>query len=467
MIDHGTRTAILKLNEKGLSVRKIAKALKTSRDTVRKVIRSGEPKVPPLDRAEKAEPYQDRIIELYAICKGNMMRVHEEIVKEGCEISYQGLTAFCRRHEIGRHSKPPAGRYHFPLGKEMQHDTSPHRLKFGKTPRSVQVASLVFCYSRMMYFQYYPTFNRFDCKVFLTDALRYMGGSCKECMIDNTHVVVLKGTGADMIPVPEMKAFGEQFSFEFTAHEAGDANRSGRVERPFHYIENNFEAGRTGEDWQDWNQQARIWCDTVNSTHKRRLHASPRELHAREYPHLQPLPDWIPDVYVLHQRTVDVEGYIHVHTNHYSVPLAPGRMTEVRETKDRIEVFDGPRLVASHPRVIDRLGKRITDPAHRPDRGQKRVKAVDVEMKRIEVLAPELLDYARMLGKKCRGPAIWSMRRLVSMIRDYPRAPLVAALGEAHHYGLYDLDRVERMVLKRIAGDYFLLPDDAREDDHE
>jgi len=32
--------------------------------------------------------------------------------------------------------------------------------------------------------------------------------------------------------VPEMEAFGERFGFQFRAHELGDANRSGRVERP-------------------------------------------------------------------------------------------------------------------------------------------------------------------------------------------------------------------------------------------
>jgi hypothetical protein len=32
-------------------------------------------------------------------------------------------------------------------------------------------------------------------------------------MIDNTHVVVLRGSGRDMIPVPEMAAFGERVAF--------------------------------------------------------------------------------------------------------------------------------------------------------------------------------------------------------------------------------------------------------------
>ena len=45
-------------------------------------------------------------------------------------------------------------------------------------------------------------------------------------MIDNTHVVVLHGTGSQMVPVPEMAAFAERFGFRFEAHERGDANRS-------------------------------------------------------------------------------------------------------------------------------------------------------------------------------------------------------------------------------------------------
>ena len=59
-------------------------------------------------------------------------------------------------------------------------------------------------------FQSYPAFTRFDCKAFLVEALRYFNGSPERMMIDNTHVVVLRGTGRTMVPVPEMSAFAEQ-----------------------------------------------------------------------------------------------------------------------------------------------------------------------------------------------------------------------------------------------------------------
>ena len=99
------------------------------------------------------------------------------------------------------------------------------------------------------------------------------------------------------------------------AHAIGNANRSGRVERPFHFIEGNFLAGRTFSSWEDPNQRAREWCDKVNSTYKKHIRAVPRELYAVERLHLKPLPAWIPAVYRLYQRRVDIEGYVALNSN--------------------------------------------------------------------------------------------------------------------------------------------------------
>jgi transposase len=232
MLSKGQRTAILELAAQGVSHREIARVMGISRLTVRKVVGSKSSEVPAVQRPEKAEPYRQEILELLKKCKGNLVRVHEELAAGGAAMSYQALTAFCRRHGIGQAPVVPAGRYHFEPGEELQHDTSPHQVELGGKKRNVQTASAVLCYSRMLFFQFYPTFQRFDCKIFLTDAGRYFGGFPKHVMIDNTHVVVLRGTGREMVPVPEMAAFAERFGFSFVAHERGDANRSARVERP-------------------------------------------------------------------------------------------------------------------------------------------------------------------------------------------------------------------------------------------
>jgi transposase len=288
MLNQAQRTAILELSAKGVSKHEIARVLQLSRPTVRKVLRSNSTQVPEIPRPEKAEPYRQLILDLFPACKGNLVRVHEELTAGGAALSYPALTAFCRRQGIGQTPIVPAGQYHFDPGVEMQHDTSPHLVEVAGKKYKAQTASAVLCYSHLLFFQINPTFQRFDCKVFLTDALRYMGGVVERVMIDNTHVVVLRGTGKEMIPVPEMEAFGERFGFRFVAHERGDANRSARVERPFHFIENNFLAGRTFGSWDELNHQARQWCDKVNSTYKKHIRAVPRELFAVERRHGSP-----------------------------------------------------------------------------------------------------------------------------------------------------------------------------------
>lgn len=344
------------------------------------------------------------------------------------------------------------------LGCELQHDTSPHQLELGGRMRNVQTASATLCYSRMLFFQIYPTFQRFDCKVFLTEALRYFGGATKQIMIDNTHVVVLRGTGRDMVPVPEMEVFAERYGTCFRAHEKGDANRSARVERPFSYIEGNFLAGRTFADWKDLNNQAREWCDRVNTSHKRTLLTTPWALFLEEKPHMIPLPVYVPDVYRLHGRIVDIEGCVTVNTNRYSVPVEwIGRRVEVRESRDNVEIqLDLHRLV-THERVIDAERRRILLAEHRPPRGTKRPDPHPEEGLILKDL-PEIASYVEALKKKAPKIPVLALRQLLRMVREYPRVPLLAAIEQAAQYGLYDLDRLERMVLRLVVRNYFNEP---------
>jgi len=469
MLDQSTRAAILKLHAQKHSIRGIARALKVSRGAVRDVLHSATEIVPTLVRPEKATPYRDQILELYARCKGNLVRVHEELAAAGAQLSYPALTAFCRRQGIGHEPQQPVGEYQFQPGQEMQHDTSPHRAEIGGHLRPVQTASLVCCYSRLLFFQFFPTFTRFDCKVFLTEALQYLQGACETCLIDNTHLVVLKGTGRDMVPVPEMAAFADRYGFRFRAHAVGNANRSARVERSFRYIETNFLAGRSFRDWTDANQQARQWCDKVNARFRDDLKASPRELFALERSRLQPLPVWAPPVYLLHQRLVDLEGYVSVDTNRYSVPAdLIGRHVEVRQTKDQIEIYRGPRLMAAHARVIAPTGRKYRLPEHHYPRGPISPRSDSApEEKLLRERLPEAGEYLQALKRRSPGRATLALRRLLQLVNDYPRAPLLEALCTALAYGLFDLERVERMILRKLASEYFQIHPDADGDDDE
>ena len=76
-----------------------------------------------------------------------------------------------------------------------------------------------------------------------------------------------------------------------------------------------------------------------------------------------------------------------------------------------------------------------------------------------------MAEYLAALKQRGRKVLTLALRQLWRLVREYPRQPLLAAVREAARYGLYDLDRLERMILRRVAREYFLLEDGKDSDD--
>jgi transposase len=459
MLDVDQRTAILELAKQGRGTRAIARALGIGRNTVRRVVRSGRAEVPKLERPEQLAEHVALVTALHGDCDGNLVRVAEELCARDIETSYPALTAFCRRNGIGVAPKQRVGRYDFAPGEEMQHDTSPHKPMIGGRRTVVQLASLVLCYSRRMYAQAYERWSRFECRVFLTEAIEVLGGSANRCMIDNASIIIAHGRGKDAVAADAMLALGRRFGFVFEAHEVGDADRSGRVERPFRDVERNFYAGRTFETLADLNAQLRQWCEARADKHRRELGATPRQLWVAERPALHPLPLHIPEVYEVHTRRVDVEGYVNLHTNRYSVPTALiGRTVTIRESIDRVRVFDGHAVVTEHERRAVGARVRVTKPEHLGERRWRQYAPQSPEEQALRASAPALGAMVDALRKRHGGQALRAVRRLHRLWRDYPTEPVVDAVKVALEHRLLDLSRLEQMVLRRIAGEFFRLP---------
>jgi hypothetical protein len=280
-------------------------------------------------------------------------------------------------------------------------------------------------------------------------------------MLDNSSVVVAGGAGKHAVIAPEMVAFAARFGSTFVAHELGDANRSARVERPFHHIENNFYAGRIFADLADLNAQLRAWCERVNATTKRALQAKPIELFATERASLKPLPLHIPEVYLRCNRIVDDEGYITLHTNRYSLPASLiEREVSVHESHDRIRVFDGHALVCEHARVESGAGLRRTLPGHERQARWRQggTRPPIEEERRLLVASPAMAAMVEALKKRHAGRATRLLQRLHRMWLEYPQEPLDKALQVALEHGLFELHRIETLVLRFVAGDFFRLP---------
>ena len=420
-----------------------------------------------MERQETLQPYLDRIRELHKDCKGNLVRVHEELIRDwqqdktDLEIAYSTLTDFCRRNRIGVKPKH-SGEYTFLPGQEMQHDTSPHKVVVGGKTRDLQCASLVLGHSRMIFIQVYETFNRFFAKVFLTDALKYFEGAAKRCTVDNTSVVVARGTGRNATIAPEMVALADRFGFTFIPHEIGDKNRSARVERPFRYVENNFYPGRTFADLKDLNAQAITWCERSNNRYRPHLKAAPIDLFRTESEALEPLPEYIPEPYEIAHRTVSLDGYVSLHGSRYSAPDDYiSREVRVLEKKRTVEIHHKHEIVAVHERLERgvRGHSRISGHRHHGHWAKKaKQSSTHTEEKTLASASDELATLVQAIKKKHGKRSTTAIQKLHRLFINYPTDALIIATRKALGYGMYDIGRLESIVLENIAGDFFLFP---------
>lgn len=455
------RDSVRALQQQGHSLRQISRLLHISRNTVRRILRE------PARAAQGSAPdeaLQRRLKDVYARAQGNAVRMAQLLEDEdGRSPPYSTLTRWVREAEL-RRAPQRAGRYHFAPGEEMQHDTSPHRVTVAGKAITAQCAALTLACSRRLYIRYYARYSRLEAKHFLLQAALFMGGTCARCVIDNTSVVLAGGAGAEAVFAPEMVAFAATLGFAFMAHRVGDPDRKGRIERPFFYVQTNFLPARTFADFDDLNAQALRWCaEVANAKPKRDLGCSPEDAYRQELAHLHALPAVLPPVYEVLDRVVDLYGFVSVDTNRYSVPeRLVGKTVTVYKHYAQVEIHHRGVAVAIHARLIDqRDARHVIAGHHTVPKRVPREPALEQQLLRDEHEA--LQRYAAAL--KARPQGVRALRRLLQIKRTYPRVPFEAAVQQALKFGLFDLARLEHLVLKHVAGDFFALGGDEGGDD--
>jgi transposase len=447
------------LRAQGHSLHEISRLLRLSRNTVRRILR--EPQAAPASPTPQVA-VQQRLKDVYARAQGNAVRMAQILADEhDLALPYSTLTRWVRQAEL-RAAPQRSGEYHFAPGQEMQHDTSPHRLTIGGKTLTAQCAALTLAYSRRLYVRYYLRFTRLEAKHFLLQAAQFMGGACTRCVIDNTSVMVVGGAGAEAVFAPEMEAFAATLGFKFMAHRVNDPNRKARIERPFFWVQTNFLPGRSFVSLDDVNAQALRWCiDVANAKPKRALGQSPEAAYALERPALRRLPAVLPPVYEVLDRVVDLYGFVSVDTVRYSVPeRLVGKTVTVYKHYERVEIHHRGARVAGHDRVIGERDVRRTLLGHHtvPQRAPREPALAEQLLRGEHEVLQRYASALRLHHPHGRG--VRALHRLVQIMRTYPREPLLAAVEQALKFGLFDLTRLEHLVLRHVAGDFFALGGD-------
>jgi len=173
------------------------------------------------------------------------------------------------------------------------------------------------------------------------------------------------------------------------------------------------------------------------------------------------LPAFIPPVTEIHYRVVDCYGFIHLDTNRYSVPERwVGKKVAVHKRPEQVLVYADRKLIAEHPRLIgQRQGERRA-PGHHTRLERRRAAGPSPQEQALTGRDPRLDAYVVALKRRAPGRGVGKLRRLLELKRTYPAEPFLAAIEQALHYGLFDLARVEHLILERVAGDFFDLDEE-------
>jgi len=392
MIDPEMRKAIYQVHLAGMPQRQISRQFQISRDTVSQIIRQRGVRVPRV-RKDKIHVEPELLQRLYGECGGWLQRVHEKLVEEeGIEISYPTLTRLARQLGIGRPTSTRCQHVGDEPGAEMQHDTTDYQIRLGDQLARLIASLLYFRYSKARYLKFYRRFNRFRMKSFFHEALMFWKRSAKWCIIDNTNLARLRGSGKRAIIVPEMAAFAERYGFEFICHALGHPNRKAGEERSFWIVETNF------------------------------------------------LPYWE------QPRGTDEYGYVSVEGNYYWVPGTQREDVKILLYADHVKIYQQQTCLVEYPLPVDGVkNARFSPPGQPAPRHlpKHRKHGSQHEEQRLRALDPSVGAY---LDCALQTPGIQRhrfVRELFALSRQVTQAAFVQALQRALQYRVVELQSLK------------------------
>ena len=462
MIEPDKRKAIFCLHNEGMGIREIARNLGISRNTVKTII-DLKGNIPYLHRKDKIEIDHELLQRLYDECDGRVQRIHEKLSEEeGIKVGYSTLTSIIRELDFGRSQKRRCDRVPDEPGAEMQHDTSIYTIKIGDKQVRVIGSLLYFRYSKIRYLKFYRSFNRFKMKCFFHEALTFWGYAARCCIIDNTNLARLRGSGKNAIIVPEMEGFARQYGFEFVCHEIRHSNRKAGNERSFYTVETNFFPGRSFENLEDLNRKAFEWA-TVRMVNRKVSKTGLLPLKAFEYEqsYLRKVPPYVPPPYLAHERGTDQYGYASFDGNFYWVPGTKRVDVSVLEYSNCLKIYHKRKLLVEYDLPPYGVKNELFSPEGQPEpqyQPKHRKKPTEGEEKKLRSLSEEVEAYLSFVLKQNGIQKHRFIRKLYGLYQKITLPLFNKTIKRALKYRITDIQTLERIAILQLKEGNYEVP---------
>jgi transposase len=364
---------------KGKSIKKIARDLRISRNTVRRILRSGETsfsyerEVQPRPRLGRWKADLDRMLTTNASNttreRLTLIRLFEELRALGYEGGYDAVRRYARTWSR-EHASQTAAAFvplSFAPGEAYQFDWSHEIVVMSGVTVTVKVAHMRLCHSRMMFFRAYPRETQemvFDAH---ERAFTFFKGACTRGIYDNMK------TAVDTIFVGKDRQYNRRF-LQMCSHHLVDPVactpasgwEKGQVENQVGLVRERFFTPRlrvkTYDELNAWLTDKSIAYAKVHP-HPERPDQTVWEVFEAERPNLVPYRGRFDGFHAL-PASVSKTCLVRFDNNKYSVNAsAVGRPVEIHAYADRIVIRQDGRAVAEHARHHGR-DETIYDPWH-------------------------------------------------------------------------------------------------------
>jgi transposase len=364
---------------KGKSIKEIVRDLKISRNTVRRILRSGETsfsyerEVQPRPRLGSWKADLDRMLTINvgkAPREGlTLIRLFEELRALGYEGGYDAVRRYARAWSREHASQTVAVfvPLSFAPGEAYQFDWSHEIVVINGVTVTVKVAHMRLCHSRMMFFRAYPRETQemvFDAH---DRAFAFFKGACTRGIYDNMK------TAVETIFAGKDRQYNRRF-LQMCSHHLVDPVactpasgwEKGQVENQVGLVRERFFTPRlrikTYDELNAWLLDKSI-AYAKTHPHPERSDQTVWEVFEEERPNLVRYRGRFDGFHAL-PASVSKTCLVRFDNNKYSVNAsAVGRPVEIHAYADRIVIRQDGRAVAEHARHHGR-GETIYDPWH-------------------------------------------------------------------------------------------------------
>ena len=358
------------------SMRRIARELKHSRETVKQAIESAEPKTYTLQKSRKAPtlgPYRARIDELLAENERlprkqryTGHKIYEDIQAKGYRGSESGVRRYIGLQRREQKKRPVYLPLEFDAGTDAQADWGEAQAIIAGEQVTVQLFLMRLCYSRKLFVRAFPSQKQEAFFEGHVHAFHHFQGVPRRISYDNLKTAVLRILeGSTRQEQRAFVAFRSHYLFESHFCTPGQGHEKGRVEKGVGFARRNFMVPIPKvASFEELNDQLLASCLADDQRWVDRQTTTIGEAWEAEKPYLLPLPKHDYDCCVTRSVVLNPYSQVEFETNRYSVPSDKAyRNLVLKAYPFRVGVLHLKETIASHPRCYGHK-QDIFDPLH-------------------------------------------------------------------------------------------------------